>query len=266
MSKRINVEELKRIQLDILESVHKFCMEENIKYFLMYGTLIGAIRHKGYIPWDDDIDICMPRPDYNKFMKEFNMDNNYLKFVSNEIDSNYLYTFGKVIDTRTSLIEYTTLKYPMGVNIDVFPIDGIDERGKLLSKQILLRKMINMKTVKYSAKRKLYKNLVLIFAKLLLLIVPTNFLIKKMVNNTNKYSYDESSNVCCVAMGTKLNKPVPKAYFSNGILKEFEGRKYFVPIGYDGYLKSIFGDYMKLPPEDKRISHHVFDAYFKEEC
>ena len=265
MRKRIDVEELKKIQLDILDSVHKFCEEEDITYFLMYGTLIGAIRHKGYIPWDDDIDICMPRPDYNKFMKIFNLSAPNLKFVSHEVDSQYPYTFGKVIDTRTKLIEYSTLQYPIGINIDVFPIDGVDENGKILREQIFLRKLLDMKTVKYSTNRKLYKNLVLMVAKLLLLVVPTNFLIKRMVKNTHKYSYEDSSNVCCVAMGTKLNKPVPKEYFSDGILKEFEGRKYFVPTGYDGYLKSNFGDYMKLPPEDRRSSHHVFEAYYKEE-
>ena len=264
MERCIEVEELKNIQLEILDSVHDFCIKHDIKYFLMYGTLIGAIRHKGYIPWDDDIDICMPRPDYDKFMKYFNLEGSHLKFIAHELDTKFPYTFGKVINTKTKLIEFSTIKYPMGVNIDVFPIDGVDEDTKILRYQIFLRKLLNVKTIKYSKKRSLLKNLMLLFSKMLLMVIPTNYIVGRMVKNTHKYSYDNSSKVCCVAMGTKLNKPVPKEYFDKGVLKEFEDREYYVPIGYDGYLKSIFGDYMKLPPEDKRNSHHAFEAYYKK--
>jgi lipopolysaccharide cholinephosphotransferase len=264
MSKNLDRTELKKIQLDILDKVHNFCTDHNIKYYITYGTLIGAIRHKGYIPWDDDIDICMPRPDYNRFMKLFNLNISNFEFISYELDPHYPYTYGKVIDNRTKLIEFSTLKYPMGINIDVFPIDGVDEDAKILKYQIFLRNLLNIKTIRYSKSRTFYKNLFLLLSKLSLIIIPTNYIVGRMVKNTHKYSYDNSSKVCCVAMGTKLNKPVPKEYFDKGVLKEFEDREYYVPIGYDGYLKSIFGDYMKLPPEDKRNSHHVFEAYYKE--
>lgn len=264
MGKCIEIEELKKIQLEILDNVHNFCIKNGIKYYLMYGTLIGAIRHKGYIPWDDDIDISMPRPDYEIFMKSFNLEDSYLKFIAHELDPKYPYTFGKVVDTRTKLIEYTSLDYPLGVNIDVFPIDGVDDDFSLLKNQIFFRKILNIKTIKYSNKRSVLKNILLLFLKSLLVLIPTNFIVDRMVKNTNKHSYFDSSKVCCLAMGTKLNKPVPREYFEKGVLREFEDRKYYVPIGYHEYLKSVFGDYMKLPPEEKRNSHHVFKAYYKE--
>ena len=84
--KYINVEELKHIQLDMLSDIAEFCEQNHIKYFLAYGTLIGAIRHKGYIPWDDDIDICMPRPDYDKFLRLYNKKNSAYKAVAFELN------------------------------------------------------------------------------------------------------------------------------------------------------------------------------------
>src|SRR5690554_8012817 len=114
----INKDELKRIQIGILDKVTTFCEENNIRYSLYGGTLLGAIRHKGYIPWDDDIDISMPRPDYNKFIKEFNLiDDVNLKINTYEIDKKYPYPFIKVSDERTIQKDFLNVNYSIGVNI-----------------------------------------------------------------------------------------------------------------------------------------------------
>jgi len=259
----ISVTELKKIQLDILSEVHKFCEKHKISYFLTYGTLIGAIRHKGYIPWDDDIDICMPRPDYERFIKIFNDENSKYKFLSNELDPDYPYPYGKVIDTSTVLIEYSSIKYPIGINIDVLPIDGVDESGEILKKQFFLRNLLDVKTIKLSKKRSLLKNTVLLVGKICLFLLPYKFLVRTMVKNAKKYSYQESEYVCCVAGGFKEEKPMLKEYFRDKVLVQFEGNSYYAPIGYDKYLRSIYGDYMVLPPEEERMPHHVFKAYLK---
>ena len=120
--KYINVEELKHIQLDMLSDIAEFCEQNNIKYFLAYGTLIGAIRHKGYIPWDDDIDICMPRPDYDKFLSLYNKKDSAYKAVAFELDENYKLPFAKVNDTRTVMWETMYDQDVFGVYIDVFPL------------------------------------------------------------------------------------------------------------------------------------------------
>lgn len=262
---KVSSEQLKEIQLNILREVHSFCEENGIKYFLTYGTLIGAIRHKGYIPWDDDIDICMPRPDYEKFMKTFNGSQERYKFVSYEIDRKFLYTFGKVIDTNTELIESSKIKYPLGINIDIFPIDGIDDDLATLRKQTILRNLIDLKTVKISKLNSFKFNVILFIGRIVLSPVPVGFLVNKMITNAKSHLFEESKKVCCVVMGTKLNRPVPKEYFAEQKLVEFEQYKFYAPIGYDAYLRSVYGDYMELPPEDKRVSHHVFTAYLKEE-
>lgn len=260
----LNLNELKKIQIEILKCVHEFCVQNDIRYFLVYGTLIGAIRHQGYIPWDDDIDICMPRPDYERFLKLFNKNNSGYQVKAFELNNNFPYTFGKVEDLNTTFIEKTDYPFPIGVNIDVFPIDGINNDNKLIKKQIFLRKLINLKTIVYSKERNIFKNIILYIGKILLSPISLKFLIEKMIKNSKKNNYDTSDKVCILAIGTKLNKPIDKKVFKKGLLVKFESDQFYVPIGYDDFLKSVFGDYMKLPPEEKRKSHHVFKAYYKD--
>ena len=126
-SKNINLEELKKIQFDILKKVAAFCEKNKIKYYLGYGTLLGAVRHKGYIPWDDDIDIIMPRPDYLRFIEIFNKStpSPELKVLSHYIDKNHPYPFIKLINTKTKQVSHSSIKYDMGVCIDIFPLDGL---------------------------------------------------------------------------------------------------------------------------------------------
>lgn len=259
----IEFNELKKIQLEILKYIHKFCIRNEIRYFLVYGTLIGAVRHRGYIPWDDDIDICMPRPDYERFLKLFNKNKSKYQIKAFELNNNFPYTFGKIEDLDTVLIEKTGYSFPIGVNIDVFPIDGVDNDHKLIKKQIFLRKLINLKTIIYSNERNLIKNIVLYVGKFLLLPVSLKFLVGKMVKKSKKYNYETADKVCILAMGTKLNKPIDKKVFEDHLLVKFEDDQFYIPIGYDVFLKSIFDDYMKLPPEEERKSHHAFKAYYK---
>ena len=126
--KQINIEEIRKLQISILLYVHEFCKKNNIRYSLSGGTLLGAVRHKGYIPWDDDIDIMMPRPDYERFVNEFNENRKDVEYkvICSYNDSQFFQPFAKVVNTKTFLKE--TYKRPvaqMGVYIDVFPIDGL---------------------------------------------------------------------------------------------------------------------------------------------
>ena len=125
--KKLTDKEVKQIELDILEYVHNFCEENGLKYIMNYGTLIGAVRHKGFIPWDDDIDISMPRADYEKLIASFPKNGRY-KILDHRTSKDYFNNFVKVIDTNTKIVDNRNDKtYESGLFIDIFPMDRFDD-------------------------------------------------------------------------------------------------------------------------------------------
>lgn len=259
--RKLSIEEIKQISLNILIDVASFCDENNIKYYLACGTLLGAIRHKGFIPWDDDLDIMMPRPDYNRFIDTYKNDK---YFVCNP--NSGMYFFAKVYDSNT--IEYekgiSYKKYkPIGVGIDVFPLDGIvndqniaDELTKKHSKYEMLLRLSNQ-PIFYR------KNPIKAINRIVPRIIGSKNIVKKIDKIAQTYKYDDCSYVI-------RYKDTPNG--STGILdkevygvvkEEFEGHLFNVPSGYEKWLSRFFGDdYMKLPPEEKRIVH-TRETYIK---
>lgn len=262
--KQINEEELKTIQLDILQNTANFCDRNGITYFLAYGTLIGAIRHNGYIPWDDDIDIAMPRPDYDKFIQHFNEQTSHIKVIAMENDMQYGFSFAKVHDTRTIINETQYKQDKFGVYIDIFPIDGV--KGKAQVKKLrMINKLLHTKKANY-CQRKLSKKIINTFGKMLLLPFSTHTMLRYIDRLARKYPFGSlpyAGGICDSVVGERAIVDVN--FFKGSILHEFEGRQYKIPIGYDKWLRSIYGDYMQLPPEDKRKTHHVFEAWWKDE-
>lgn len=264
--KYIEIDELKRIQIDILDDVANFCEENNICYFLAFGTLIGAIRHNGYIPWDDDIDIAMPRPDYNRFIQQYNNRKSNYRMMCFETDESYSLPFGKVIDDRTILCEDMydeTATY--GVYIDVFPIDGYP--GKKDHKKLIhLRQMLNAKKAVFGKGRSKFKELIILFGKLYLLFSSVDEIVRKIITISQRTSYQDAKLVGYLPAlgGTFENSIIDKEkVLSSFPFHTFEGHQYRIPIGYDSYLTQIYGDYMKCPSEDKRQSTHIFKAWWK---
>lgn len=135
MSRQIkDIEEIKKIQLEILKYVDQFCSQNNIKYALGYGTLIGAVRHKGFIPWDDDIDIIMRRNDYNRFIELFSKETGRYKVWSHNLQTDYPIPYAKVTDEKTLKLEGTNYYVERGVDIDVFPLDDLPNDEKAVDK------------------------------------------------------------------------------------------------------------------------------------
>ena len=185
--KAISLDELKSIQLDLLQKTADFCENNGLRYFLCGGTLLGAIRHKGYIPWDDDIDIAMPRQDYDRFVKIFNHPENYYQVVNLETNAEYAYAFAKVYDNRTILKE---LHYPgdtFGVYIDILPADGVKDAAQI-KKIMLLHKILNTKRANYY-KRTLSKKIINTFGKILLLPFSAHQIARWMDNEARKYTF-----------------------------------------------------------------------------
>ena len=270
--KEIDTEEIKGISLEILDKVHEYCVSNNITYFLAYGTLIGAIRHKGYIPWDDDIDIIMPRPDYDRFISYFNGSYEHLYVLAPEINSQFYMPYANVCDDRTVLDEGIDNHHgiEMGVKIDVFPIDGTPEDDYTFFNTI--KKINRLRWVLWKKKQSVketfrYRGLVSALKQLFCTVAFSIFSYSKIQNRIRELatstSFESSKSVDAMVFNLYGDTRVPKQVMENSILVDFEGRKYCAMKDYDFYLRNIYGDYMQLPPEEKRIAKHDFTAYIK---
>ena len=258
----IELEELRSIQLDLLQKTAEFCEKKGLRYFLCGGTLIGAIRHKGYIPWDDDIDIAMPRPDYDEFVSIFNRQNSYCRVVELSNEPDYSLAFAKVYDNRTILRELHYKKAPYGVYIDVFPADGVKNLAQI-NKISILHKVLNTKKANYY-KRTVSKKVINTLGKLLLLPFSAHQIAKWMDDEARRYTFGSLPMAGVIVNPLGPGEMVDKSVFDSHVYREFEGSKYRVPVGYDVWLRSVYGDYMQLPPEEHRVSHHTFDAWWKD--
>lgn len=262
--KQITIKELKLLQLDILKTVHDFCNENQIRYSLAYGTLLGAIRHNGYIPWDDDIDIIMSRPDYNRFIKGFNSFSKIYKVISPEINLNFYAPYANVYDNRT-LLKETHLDNGdfLGIKIDIFPIDGVFPNSIMYSIQkrciSVLNSLRSIKvehrysnhSYKYYSKRKLVS------------IIPMR-LIQKLIVYISQLQHFENADYARNIVFESKNVPcIQKEIYEKMFLHKFEEYQFYVLEEFDTVLRGSYGDYMKLPPKELRVPHHNFKAYWK---
>lgn len=269
MKKRITDNEIKMVLLSILDSVDKYCKENGLSYFLAYGSLIGAIRHNGFIPWDDDIDICMPRCDYDYFIKNYNSEkHDFTTLISIENDEEYYLSSAKVIDTRTILHEYVDTSKEIGVYLDVFPIDNCSSNYQLACKQIIktafLQNCLTIKNLSYS-NRGVLKNTIVKFLKVILKPISRELLIKKIKKISTMYNnvIDSEYMGLVTDPGYGRKEILNASWLKETMECEFEGKSYRIPVHYDEILTQIYGDYMQLPPPEKQISHHGFEAWWK---
>ena len=260
--KELSIQEIKKVSLDILIDVAKFCDENNIAYFLACGTLLGAIRHNGFIPWDDDIDIMMPRPDYIKFLNEYKSNDYRLLKPS---DGRYYYA--KVYDTKTikvePMIDYRKYDY-LGIDIDIFPLDGIVNDEAIIKK--LHNKSKKLETLLRLSNQPIFyrKNPIKCVNRIVPRIIGSKNLVKMIEKNAQSYKYEDSDYV--IRMRNTPNGftgAMKKDVYYPPVKKEFEGQLFNVPNKYDEWLTKFYGDYMKLPPKEKQNAHHNSKCYYK---
>lgn len=270
--KEISVEELLDLQVEILQKVDKFCKNNSIPYSVYGGTCIGAVRHKGYIPWDDDIDIAMTRPNYDRFIHMFNGKVENLELFAPELNWNYYAPYANVCDTRTILEEGVNGHNGMeiGVKIDVFPIDitPSDTNEYMANvKEIndywyqLKVKRLKMQMMWKISKRRWFH----LFLKRIIFMFKSYASIQKRIKEIAiKYSNDDSDQVALVCYHFDRDTRCSKKVFDDYIDVPFENIMVSIMKGYHECLTSFYGDYMQLPPENKRVPHHNFKAYWKD--
>ena len=259
----ITVKELKQIQLDLLAAIDTFCRKNNIKYSIAFGTLLGQVRHGGYIPWDDDIDIMMPRADYDRFLKEFQSE--FYKVIDFDTDNSYSQPYAKVYDSRTKLDEFTNTKNKYGINIDIFPLDkvpvDIQRNSWFLREKKFYNLLHTFKIVRLVGNMKLKTKMVVSIAKLFMVGIRTETINKKLISLSKKYQNLSDYKIGIIApTDNRYEEIFSKEVFESYEDCKFENLTVKRIVRYHEYLQHSYGDYMQLPPEEKRISHHAFYA------
>ena len=267
MMKTMTTADIQQVSLDILKDIHSFCKKENIKYSLAYGTLIGAIRHKGFIPWDDDVDIMMPRPDYERFISSYRSSAGY-KIISEGRKS--MIALARVYDTlktKVLQLEIPWCRKNVGVWIDIFPLDGaendfqcfnerVDKIYELWDQNFIYRSL----SAPFKYQKGIRANIRMLINKIRKEKWRT---VDKHVSYAKAIEYGSTDFVTSLTVPTeKTNEYYPIDWFNQFMEIEFEGLNFMVIKEYDKFLRAIYGDYLVLPPEDKRIPSHSFHKYF----
>lgn len=260
-----DVNEMRKIQMDILLFIHQFCRDNHIQYSLAWGTMLGAIRHKGYIPRDDDIDIMMTRPEYDRFCKLFHDDRSIYKLYDVHTDKKWIYPFAKISDERTIRVEKNALD-EIGINIDVFPIDyyadSYEDAMKALKRMKFWKKIYVAKILRSYTGMSLLKNIIYHLYKIPCSLIPLKYVLKKFdeiscVTAKNKTAY------CGFLVEADGSTILKSKLFDNFTDYQFENYVFKGIEDYDYYLKSTYGDYMTPPPMGQREVHEVVGMYWK---
>ncbi len=264
--RELSRQELVDVNISILKDIHEFCHRNNIQYSIFYGTLIGALRHKGFIPWDDDADIIMPRPSYERFIREYKSDKYKLYSCKT---SDYQLDIARVSDERTLKIEETSSGYNIGIAVDVFPIDGkIPLSNVSLTwyriQYLFWKNAFRFKgTIAYKKNGTFFRNLIVSLLKIPLLPFSLNYICRKFDEFAMKLPFESSKYVGCLLSVYEDKDYCEKECFDEYIELEFEGEYFMAIKNYDQYMRNIYGNYMTPPPVEKRQSGHNAKFYKK---
>lgn len=273
--KEMTIDEIKVCSLSILDFFDGICRENSIRYFLCGGTLLGAIRHKGFIPWDDDIDVMMPRKDYEHLFEVWPSDTP-IKLMNHKNTRCFPYSYGKAIDNRTVKVEPVRKDCQhIGVDIDIFPIDNIPDNNKeteyFFDGIARYQKRLYLQIVPYSKSTNLLKTIakclrIFVFRSFEVLgITSVDRIVSGFSRFAQKYDKDDTS-YCGITTISHygIREKNSKNTFKEAVYVSFEGKDYPAPVGFASYLKRLYGDdYMSLPPAEMQFTHHGYKAYWK---
>ena len=262
----IPLDQVKELLLDLISDLDRVCRDKGIRYSLAYGSLIGAVRHQGFIPWDDDIDILMPRPDYLTLLQEYR--HPYYEIRCQDKNPEYPLNFAKLCDVRTLSIDKFGNKSPIAV--DIFILDGLGsspneadaiirktkKMHRLWSNQLFTRRLSPCR--EYGFK----KNLYILSAKAFGIFFPLDSVVKKLLTFKQSHPIDDSKYCAYLDSSFAIYETEKMLQYMDA---RFEGKMLRIPENYDYQLRIPYGDYMKLPPEEQRIVTHEATAYWVQE-
>lgn len=262
--KELDLNQIKKIEFNILQFFDEFCRKNDVKYFLSNGSLLGAVKYKGFIPWDDDVDILIPRSDYEKLLSIW-QDNDKFTLITDKNNSGYLFPFAKLSDNRTVIENGSKVK--MGLHIDLFPLDyWPDDKNKavkMAKKCGFKLQMLCLSISEFKPSSSFLRT-----AVKYCIIILTKLIGKKILSRNLKvlqakiHKQAGTKLMGCVSWPVYYDREViPAEAFSDVKLVEFEGSKFPAPVGFDQYLRSLYGDYEPDPPVEKQKTHHGFKAY-----
>ncbi len=272
--KQLSVAEIREKTLDMMDHIHAICVANGIQYFLYYGTLIGAVRHNGFIPWDDDFDIAMKREDYIKFCHIVAKEKHpYFRLCNRANTENYYYGIARYSDTRYRYIsDIKELKQAeMGIFIDIYPLDycgNSPEEAERIMKPCI---KLNADYIIYMNRRSVQGGI------RTLLRTPVHYLyrlkygkgfsgkIDRMIYQGVKAKTSDQDKLIGVLVWESTCWAFDKKLFEHAVLHRFEDREYLIPEGYDEILRMVYGDYMQLPPEEQRVPTHNYHIVETEE-
>lgn len=261
-----DITEIQQLELGIMQYIHDVCQKIDVKYFLSYGSLIGAVRHKGFIPWDDDMDICMLRDDYEKLQDYLieHPDERY-EVMSYKNNLNYVYPFMKVQDNHTYLVEEDVRIDPdMGIYVDIFPVDGYEDDRVFKDKmtKIIKKRQLSCYTFKGITNTKSLVNSLIRYISIVVFYFTNTNKYVAQIDALAKSRKVEDYELVDYVIYKDMNKPVWKREWLKDVeTGNFEGKEFMIPKHYHEILTSDYGDYMQLPPVEQRISHHDFKLW-----
>lgn len=256
--------EYQQMLFDMLEWFHKYCKANNLKYYLLGGTLLGAMRHKGFIPWDDDIDLGLPRKDYNELISSLEgKQGRYILESPYSNNTDFCYPFSKLYDTETTLIENKRYAIKRGIYLDIFPLDGIgNNKAEVQRRYAKIKGMYDFYLTRTGGIRKgrtWYKNLAIVLMTILpeKILNPVN-LRRKLDEECAKLNFGSTKYVGNALGAWGSREFVRREVFGKPTLYQFEGAELYGPEYGDKYLTHVYGEWRKLPPKEKQVSHHDY--------
>lgn len=270
----LTLEEIHKQSVEILKKIISICDELDVNYFLAYGSLIGAVRHKGFIPWDDDLDLIMLRPDYEKFKAYCSSNEKALypfKLMGRHNTPGFPYTIDRFCDLRYRMESDSAADAGMGMFIDIYPFDGAGNDEQEAMEKIGRKKWFLINSLRSGWKDKfepsthgILRTVVKFIGYVFARAVGPDYFLDRLEGLKNTFTLEDSKYVVCMIWDWPI-KVKEKKHFQEFTYLPFEGVKVKVPKEYDAVLRNSYGDYMQLPPEESRVPHHEYKLYRKPE-